>query len=159
MENLEELKKKYKELGEEIERLENQKKNKRWRANKYETYYYISDQGCTYGGLEANYNIDTFRYKIRNYFKTEEEAQEHLDNINTYYELKDLANELNDGEEIDWNDLNQIKYLISYNGTLLINETLMIQDILQIYCLDKDFLKIAILRIGQERLENLFKGE
>lgn len=47
MNNLKKIKKKYEELGKEIERLENEKKNKRWRAD--------------------------------------------LDNINTYYELMDLA--------------------------------------------------------------------
>lgn len=44
----EELRKKYEELGEEIKRLENLKKSKRWRAELNKSYFYIDNDGSIY---------------------------------------------------------------------------------------------------------------
>lgn len=162
MENLEELKKKYEELGKEIERLENQKSNERWKANYGENYYCINEEGDTDLSIDCQYIEDSFRYKTRNYFKTNEEAQRHLDNINTYYDLMDLAEELNCGREIDWNDELQIKYYIFYNfrnNAIESTTACRYKEMGQIYCLNENFLEIALQRIGKERLEKLFKGE
>lgn len=160
MKNLKELKRKYEELGKEIERLE---KNKgRWRAEDKEYYYKVGDCGEVEYISEDLHDFDEFRYKTRNYFKTEEEAQTYLDNIKTYYELMDLAEELNGDEKIDWKDVNQIKYCIVYKN----NEDRFFQyfycvdnRIGNIYCLDKHFLEKAKERIGEERLIKLFRGE
>lgn len=160
MNNLEELKKKYAELGAEIERLEKQKENKRWRAEKNEEYYYIDTAGEIDESHEANDIIDDFRYKTRNYFKTEQEAQEHLDKINTYWELMDLAEELNNGEEIDWEDDSQVKNFIEYNhDTEELREyySWNCKEIGNIYFLNENFLEIAKERIGEERLIKLFE--
>ena len=160
MNNLEELKKKYEELGKEIERLEKGKINKRWRAKIIEDYYYIDSFGHIYKEIEENEKRDDFRYKTRNYFKTKEQAQEHLDNINTYYDLMDLAEELNNGERIDWNNERQ-KYYIYYFAVgeeLRCHGTSVYKDLGQIYCLNKNFLDIALEKIGKDRLEKLFKG-
>lgn len=154
---LDELKKKYEELGKEIKRLE---KGGRWRGEKGDTYYFIHNNGHVYTSYEGDDSIDDFRYKIRNYFKTEEEAQEHLDNINTYFELKDLAEELSDREEIDWNSGRQDKYYLYYDnfGKNIEQGTCSYLKSLDIYCLDKNFLEKAIERIGKEKLEKLFKN-
>lgn len=98
MNNLEELKKKYEKLGEEIKRLESRK---RWRAEKYDDYFYVNFFGNINRIKEENDESDNFLYKSRNYFKTREEAEAHLDRLNTYYDLMDLAEELNNGEKID----------------------------------------------------------
>ena len=82
--------------------------------------------------------------------------------MNTYYDLMDLAEELNNGEKIDWNDFDQCKYLISYNNKnkkLEIDNVLKIQDIGQIYCLYDNFLDKAKKRIGEDRLKKLFTYE
>ena len=158
MQNLQELKKKYEELGKEIEKLEKQKKNIRRRADFGEKYYTISTSGTVITSREENDEIDSFRYKIRNYFKTEEEAQRYLDNINTYYELMDLANELNNGEEIDWNNEKQIKYYIYFHkkeDILYRARAACAMDLGQIYCLNAEFLAEALKRIGKERLKKL----
>lgn len=162
MENLEELKKKYEELGKEIERLENQKKNKRWRADKMDRYFYISNNKEIVVAYETGDTIDNFRYKSRNYFKTEKEAQQYLDNLGIYYDLMDLAEELNNGEKIDWNDITQTKHYIGYDfslNQLRIFITHAVRDINQIYCLDELFCKRAIEKIGEKKLEKLFKEE
>ena len=159
MSNLEELKKKYEELGKEIERLE---KEKRWRAKDLENYYYIDEEGCVNSIFEDNSDCDVFKYKTRNYFKTEKEAQRHLDNINTYYELMNLAEELNKGEKIDWENMEQNKYSVSFDVELKLlhqRNTHFYKRIGEIYCLDANFLEIALERIGEDRLENLFKEE
>ena len=157
MSNLQELKQKYKELGEEIERLE---KKKRWRAKPGETYYFIGsyllDVWCCNSDGSKN---DTLCYELGNYFKTKEEAQEVADKIKTYIELKQLAEELNGDEEIDWKDKNQNKYYIFYSYThdrLLQDNWKTIQYQGTIYCLDKNFKEKAIEKIGEERLKKLF---
>ena len=159
MQNLEELKKKYEELGKEIEELEKQKENIRRRADYGEKYYIISTSGTIITSREENDEVDNLRYKTRNYFKTEEEAEKYLDNLNTYYDLMDLAKELNNGEEIDWGDFKQYKYYIYYNFMegLKLCPAHVVKDLGQIYCLNPNFLFIALKRIGEKRLKKLFE--
>lgn len=159
MKNLKKLKRKYEELGKEIERLE---KNKgRWRAEKNEKYYYVDHFGDVNFMGEANDYFDDYRFKTRNYFKTEKEAQNYLDNIKTYYELMDLAEELNGDEKINLEDERQAKYFIAYSfceNNLVDSHSYKYKRIGNIYCLDEDFLEKAKERIGEERLIKLFKG-
>ena len=49
----------------------------RWRAERENSYYFINSIGNGIGEEEGNCCIDTERFKIGNYFKTEEEAQEY----------------------------------------------------------------------------------
>lgn len=174
MENLEKLKKKYEELGKEIERLESEKKNKRWRAKKGEKYYNVEeflkenlkigeyvleDEGFNF---ECNDTIDDFNYKTRNYFKTKEEAENYKEKLKTYYDLMDLADELNNGEKIDWENEKQKKYYIYFHkidDSLHCAISICTMDLGQIYCLDTEFLVEALEKIGKERLKKLFKGE
>lgn len=162
MQNLEELKKKYEELGKEIERLEKQKENKRWRATNDTRYFILDSWGRIISVTDALGPSDEFRYKTRNYFKTHEEAQRYLDNINTYYDLMDLAEELNGNEKIDWKNTRQEKIYICYdyvNDKLNYCRSYHYQDLGQIYSLNENFLDIALKRIGKKRLEKLFKED
>lgn len=162
MSNLEELKNKYEELGKEIERLEKEKSCKRWRAEQRQSYYFVDEDGDINSVYDQDDITDRYNFKTRNYFKTEEEAQRHLDKINTYYELMDLAEELNNGEKIDWNNTNQAKYSISFDvliGILKQVNCRYYKGLGEIHCLNEKFLDIAIDRIGEERLESLFKEE
>ena len=106
--------------------------------------------------------FDNYRYNTRNYFKTEEEAEEYKEVMTTCYDLMDLADELNDGRKIDWNDGNQGKNFIYYDwGSDTLERTcaLKCKDLGQIYCLDKKFKDKAIEKIGADRLKKLFKYE
>lgn len=160
MEILEELKKKYEELGKEIERLENQS-DVNWRAALNENFFYIDEN--TDIGWSFDNNISTFAdncYKTGNYFKTEEQAEKMLEKIKIYVKLKRLAEKLNDGQEIDWNNSKQEKYYIYFfksDKKLILTNTIGIQDIGQIYCLDEDFLEKAKQEIGEENLLKLFE--
>ena len=154
MDNLEDLKKQISDLQSKVAKIENEskeeKKGKRWRAKVNGTYFYVDDSGdvdvvpC----YEYNDDGDNYRYKTRNYFKTKEEAEEYKEVMNTYYDLMDLAEELNNGEKIDWNDNQQCKYTIFYNF-----------EFGQIYCLDGAFLEKAIEKIGKDKLTKLFTYE
>lgn len=140
---------------------------KRWEPEYGEQYYYISDWGTieySEWHKRNNWDADDFRYSTRNCFETKEKAQEHLDNIKTYYELKNLADKLNNGEEIDWEDDNQTKfylYLAYDEGTIQIlkNTEWTTKSQGTIYCLDSEFNNKAIEKIGRGRLIKLLIGE
>ena len=172
MNKIEELKNKIEKLSEEIilttDKLKKEldeceksgKVNKRWRAEKYESYYYVDSDLFVEEHTERDIEEDDNRYQIHNYFVTREEAEKVAEKIKIYIELKDLAEELNEGEEIDWENEYQAKYYIyncNENKTLECNASYCCEEIGQIYCLNKDFLEIAIERIGEERLLKLFE--
>ena len=165
-EDLEELKKQISELQSKVAKIENEskeeKKGKRWRAEANDTYIYINDAGYADVSHENNDSFDKYRFKTRNYFKTEEEAEKYKEVMNTYYDLMDLADELNNGEKIDWNDNQQCKYTIYYSfkcDTLDDGIAYVCKEFGQIYCLDGDFLEKAIEKIGKNKLIKLFTYE
>lgn len=160
MKYLEELKRKYEELGKEIQRLE-KRETTRWRADEDDVYYYVAQNGVVTYLTDADKLADRFRYKIRNYFKSDKEAKNYLENINTYYDLMDLADKLNGSEEIDWKNHKQRKYYIYYHvldDMLYSTYTIHVKNINQIYCLDPDFQVKALEIIGKDKLKNLFIG-
>lgn len=172
MDNLEELKKQISELQSKVAKLENENKKKekqenkkgikRWRAKINDKYFYVDGYIYVDASYENNDSFDNYKYETRNYFKTEEEAEEYQEIINTYYDLMDLAEELNNGEKIDWKDLDQEKYYITYDcevNDLIYNSTYDCKNIGVIYCLDVDFKEEAIEKIGEDRLKKLFKYE
>lgn len=167
MEEIEELKKQISELQSKITKLENEskeeKKGKRWRAKTNNTYFFVDDAGDVTSGHEYYYDYeDNYRFKIRDYFKTKEDAEEYQEVINTYYDLMDLADELNNGEKIDWNDNQQCKYAIFYDFEAnFLNRTnaYVCKEFGQIYCLDGDFVEKAIEKIGKDKLTKLFTYE
>lgn len=108
--NIEELENKIKELQEEIKKLK-KKENKRWRADTYENYFYVTSD-LEINITDDNNAFDYRRYKYHNYFKTREEAQAVADNIKTHIELMELAEELNT-EPIDWSKDEQKNILSS----------------------------------------------
>ena len=164
MDNLEDLKKQISDLQSKVDKIENEskKENKRWRARINNPYFYVDDFGEVDGCHEYNEYGDNYRYKTRNYFKSEEEAEEYQEIMNTYYDLMDLAEELNKGSKIDWNDEDQCKYSFYYKYDCDSFETLFAHSYKnsgQIYCLDEDFLKKAIKKIGEDKLKKLFTYE
>ena len=74
----------------------------------------------------------------------------------------DLAEELNNGEKIDWNDNQQCKYTIFYDcedNFLNRNNAYVCKELGQIYCLDGDFVEKAKVRICKDKLIKLFTYE
>lgn len=89
-------------------------KPKRWRAERRNVYWMIDDMGDADDRVDVGNKYDDFRYKTRNYFKTKEEAQAHLEKINLIAEIRDRIEELNDGWTPDWNNGNEDKHSIYY---------------------------------------------
>lgn len=124
-------------------------------------YYYIDTTGNIQKSIERLLPVSDWLYTIGNYFKTEQEAKEYKNNLITKQKLKDLALKLNDEIKIDWKNNNQRKYYIYYDHSIEKLKSMNIvnsQDLNQIYCLDEQFLHIAIKKIGKEKLIELIKS-
>ena len=160
---MEDCEKEKKELQDRIKELKKSKnKNKRWRAEGANKYFYIDFYGNIESATDLGVYDDIYRYKTRNYFKTEEEAEEYQEIMNIYYDLMDLAEDLNNGEKIDWNNEFKCKYSIYYSyevNTLRRQLNYKCKELGQIYCLDEDFLEKAIEKIGKNKLIKLFTYE
>lgn len=159
MNKLEKLEKKYKELGEEIERLKSQS-TERWRAEYEEEYYFIDSEGDILPSFDEDLGKDDYRYQLGNYFETSEQAEKVLDKILIYSKLKDLALKLNEGKTIDWKDDTQEKFYIYFDNAanrLDYSFHSNYQDFGTICCLDNEFLDKALEEIGEEDLRKLFE--
>ena len=171
MDRIEELKNNlenyYKDMKAKIEEVEKEElkkaeAKKRWRAKESGIYYYIDNDLLVDNDWEGSDTYDNERYKYRNYFQKCEQAEKVAKRIKIYVKLKDLAEELNGNKKIDWCNVAQRKYSISYSFTskeFEIYDIMTSKDLGQIYCLDENFLKIAKERIGENRLKKLFEEE
>lgn len=138
-----------------------------WRAKKGEEYWFVDEngEGNVYREDEDGLEEDDIRYYTDNYFQTEEQAIIHLNNLLTYIELKKLAEELNNGEKIDWENLEQKKYFIILDcyadGSHIIKSRFTFSEKIgkAVYCLDEKFLDKAINKIGGSKLTKLFVEE
>ena len=92
-------------------------------------------------------------------------TREHLANLEKMLikrRLEDIARRLNKGQNINWNDDNQIKYCICFNFPLdTISICARLHQKLQgsVYCLSDNFKDVAIQEIGEERLKEYLRGE
>ncbi|MCD7740340.1 MAG: hypothetical protein LUH11_03220 [Candidatus Gastranaerophilales bacterium] len=141
---------------------EKQQKAVLWQPKKGDCYYYIDDCGKAAFDKWHNDYIDRFRYAQNNSYRTIKEAGEYLNNLNIKGELRLLAEELNNGEVIDWDDWMQPKYYIGYqsfpDNILSIFYVLTIKCQSVIYCLNENFLDEAKKRIGEDRLIKMIKS-
>ena len=156
---LEETKNKCAEIEKKIDELEKQTNGARWKAQKNKRYYCFDSCGEIQEDCDNCY-VDTARYEFGNYFETKEEAENVVEKIKIYTQLKDLALKLNKGEKINWDNSMQNKYYIGFNpldNTLMRMHTNTLQNIGQTYCLDGNFLVKAIKEIGEENLKKLFE--
>lgn len=163
LEQIDDLKQKIEKLEKEVNspEFEGIKKNIRFRADYGMSYFFINNEGMVSRGIEQHRPLDDFRYNSGNYFKTEEQAEDFRENTLTKQTLKDLALELNNGVEIDWDYYYQLKYYIFYNNglkTLSIDFDRNHQCNSKIYCVNSNFLDIAKDRIGEEKLIKLIKS-
>lgn len=164
MENLQELEQKYKELGEQIEKIKQKESKKRCRKPEDEEYYYIDDYCDVNYTTEDGCNVDEARFELGNYFKTEEEAKKVLERLKTHCMLQDIADELNEkiGEVIDWENSYQSKYYLFLDcrsNEIKRSVNMCCKDANTVYCLSDVFKIVAIEKIGEERLIRYLKGE
>jgi hypothetical protein len=151
------LKRKLEELQDEKDKVE----NKKWIPKEGEKYYFATHFGVVGVAIYEGASGDEWCIEQGNYFRSENEAELYLENLKTKAELKVLADELNGGNVIDWNDFHQEKYYLIcdvYNNRIDDSscETCMISG--NVYCLDANFLKTAIECIGEKRLIDMIKA-
>ena len=134
---------------------------KRWKPKLNEEYYYINQVSATFRDVNNEFDIDVARYRTYNCFKTKKQAELEAEKILVRRQLEDIARRLNKGEKIDWSDENQYKWYIVYNTTFGFAIYSVSENTIQgvVYCLDKNFLNIAIQEIGEERLKKYLRGE
>jgi len=132
----------------------------RWKPSVGEGVYFID---CNleirnYTWYECNLLKETYL----NYgcFQTREQAEAEAEKILVRRMLEGIARRLNKGEEITWSTMGA-KYflLIDCDGKISteFNSCITIQGV--VYCLDQDFLDVAIQEIGEERLKKYLRGE
>lgn len=151
-------------LKEEINSIENNKSKKgaRQKPEIGESYWCLADYGDIRCILWKGDPIDLFHFTTGNCFKTYEEAQDYKENLLTKQALKDLALELNNGVEVNWQNLSQSKFYIYLNfdckRILNSDDTTCYKELGSVHCLDENFLTIAKQRIGEEKLIKLIKS-
>lgn len=67
--------------------------NRLWRARLGELYFFINSNGKLYPEKELNNKIDNMRWKIGNYFSTENEAQKYADEFKRILQGRTLDKE------------------------------------------------------------------
>lgn len=133
------------------------KQDKRWRANRYENYWYVTDCGIAITEEDirtANSATDNYRYDTHNYFQTEEEAQEYARVLETERQLKRFADEHND--KIDWEDFKQDKWYLYYSyRDLKISAAVAMytKEARVIYFSSEEIARQAIDEIGEEKIK------
>lgn len=135
----------------------------RWKPEKNEIYYFVNSYGVVEPGWNSTeFTPDMKRYNAYNCFKTKEKAKQEAEKILVRRMLEDIARRLNKGEKIDWKDAYQDKYYIyldTETDELIYGERFWSKDQGTVYCLDQDFLDVAIQEIGEERLKKYLRGE
>lgn len=159
----EELLKQRDKLQKELDKLTEliNKKDIRFKPEYGEYYHYLGSNGNIIKTDWANLTNDWFRYNSGNCFKTEHEAYDYKENLLTKQQLKDLALELDNGIEIDWNYKDTCKYTIHFSSDseeLVDNWNWAYRAVGGVYCTNANFYKIAIERIGEEKLIKLIKS-
>lgn len=93
-------------------------------------------------------------------FDSEETKNKAIEKQKIYIQLKNLAERLNSGVKLDWNDKKQKKYFIYYDYNkkkLKEGYNNMCRNQGTISCVDINFLEIAKKEIGEENLLKLFE--
>ena len=87
-------------------------------------------------------------------FDSREAVKNYQKYLTIHTKLKNLADRLNNGKEIDWNNFTKSKFYLSFNY----GQNQIIYDDIQgfkdnnIYCLDENFKDEAIKEIGEDDL-------
>lgn len=134
----------------------------RWKPKEGEKYYYVNTYNEVKFVAWCNDACSNGIKNVYNYFQTHEQAEQEAEKILVRRQLEDIAKRLNEGREIDWSDEEQEKYFIFLDcRTQRIERDYNLRSKIQgvIYCLDDNFRKIAIQKIGEERLKKYLKGE
>lgn len=157
MEELEEIKK---DLEEALKKVNAKLEEDEGKDIYGKEYWILNTAGDIQWCENFNDQVDKFRRKIGNYFKTKEEAEEYLEDLKVKAEIKKIAKELNGDREIDWDNEDQAKYSLFYNCVSKnagYDWEYSKKTEGALYCLDGKFMSVCIARIGREKLEKYLK--
>lgn len=130
-------------------------KYKRWRAEKGEKYYFLSDLGEIFSSIDCRDKSDNFRYETGNYSETKEVLEEKKKKLLYRQQYKDYLGEDLVTED-DWKKPSLGKHatcIDNYcNGlTLTTNNYLKIQGV--IYSNSREKIKNFINLIGEDNFK------
>lgn len=86
----------------ELDKVEIEPESRRWKPNRGQIYYLISDTGSVTYTTWYNSNDDLLRFAIGNVFETKEEAEFELERLKVIAELKEFA----ESDDRKWEDSN-----------------------------------------------------
>ena len=134
-------------------------KNKRWKADKGELYYYVTSVFKILVGTEESSNIEEIRYNSHNYFKTREEAQKYARVLETEMLLRKYADEHND--EMPWDGDNKHYYLaISFTDKSMVARYTWYAEMPRIiYFSSEKILWEAVNSVGEENVKEYLTYE
>lgn len=137
----------------------NKPKNKVWKPEENETYYYSYSDCHIEKTTCDNRNMYKNRYAIGNCFKTKKEAEFALERQKVIMELKRFALEHNE-KEIDWSNDDEQKYCLYFNherNRIMIDNFYVSQFLSeQIYFTSDTIAQQAIKEIGEERIKKYY---
>ena len=133
--------------------------HERWEPKKGEKYWWVGGSALN---IMTSSCASPVHYLAYNCFKTKEEAEQEREKILVRRMLEDIARRLNNGKKPDFIKCYQKKYYLGYDQvnskiTLECRTTIIAQG--TVYCLDDNFLNVAIQEIGEERLEKYLRDE
>lgn len=142
-------------LGQEIEEIAKKESDLYPELN--ETYFWLTASGTILKNEWKNTNHDRYLADSGNCYPNLSIAKYIKNNFEIKAQLKKLAKELNKGQPIDWDNINQIKYCLTscrVNGNPQINlsSTKVLNYGGTIYCLSPKFLDKALEQIGEKAL-------
>lgn len=127
--------------------------NKRWRAEKDDEYYYITERGFATFKKEIGSGLDDARYELGNYFETREQAEFEAERLKVITELKEWATPVN---EFDWKDnFNyEKKYVLvmGENNYRVKVDFYYTGQICDLYFQSEELAKSAIESVGEDRI-------
>ena len=125
------------------------------RAENYDTYYCVENNGDICERKEKDCTSDRWRYKIANYsvVKSKMEFKALRDNLlSRMQRWADIHNE----EKIDWNNSEQRKYLIYYDyddNKFYVTYNYYVRDLGQVYFTSKEIANQCLEEFKEELLE------
>ena len=122
--------------------------------------YRTIDECSVWEYREDNDGSDVLLYNIANYFSTEEKAEEINFKQTLFRKLQRFSDE-NGGNEIDWNDPNQDKWMIRFDHRveeLYVGLNSYIRNFGQVYFISEEVAKNAI-ELFRDELIKYFTGD
>ena len=159
LKELDEIKQKMAKIGKKIveieKKIEEEGKNEKWKPQKGNIYWFISNSGCVSESRWDNDCIDRGRYLIGNYYQTKEECEFAREKLKVIAELKKFEEPKN--RAWGWGN---IHYFLYYDCTMKEVDISCGQIFKrsEIYFESEKKAKQAIDVVGEDRIKKYYLG-